>query len=73
VYNPGKITKYGILVWMVCESSTGYICNLQIDDGKCGTLKQWVVYLSLMKGRVTTYIKTIITILSINGMNYYIN
>jgi len=21
VYNPGKITKYGILVWMVCESS----------------------------------------------------
>ena len=22
VYNPGKITKYGILVWMVCESST---------------------------------------------------
>ncbi len=30
VYNPGKITKYGILVRMVCESSTGYICNLQI-------------------------------------------
>ena len=30
VYNPGKITTYGILVRMVCESSTGYICNLQI-------------------------------------------
>ena len=28
VYNPSKITKYGILVRMVCESSTGYICNL---------------------------------------------
>jgi hypothetical protein len=25
VYNPSKITKYGILVWVVCESSTGYI------------------------------------------------
>ena len=25
VYNPSKITKYGILVQMVCESSTGYI------------------------------------------------
>ena len=24
VYNPSKITKYGILVRMVCESSTGY-------------------------------------------------
>ena len=33
VYNPGKITKYGILGRMVCESSTGYICNLQIYDG----------------------------------------
>jgi len=33
VYNPGKITKYGILVRMVCDSSTGYICNLQIYYG----------------------------------------
>ena len=40
VYNPSKITKYGILVWMVCESSTGYICNLQIYDGKCGPLTE---------------------------------
>jgi hypothetical protein len=30
VYNPGKITKYGILIWMVCESMSGYICNMQI-------------------------------------------
>jgi hypothetical protein len=34
VYNPGKITKYGILVWMVCESMSGCICNVQIYDGK---------------------------------------
>jgi len=45
VYNPGKITKYGILVWMVCESSTGYICNLQIYDGKCGPLTETVGFL----------------------------
>jgi hypothetical protein len=31
VYNPGKITKYGILVWMVCESMSGYICNMQTE------------------------------------------
>jgi len=45
VYNPGKITKYSILVWMVCESSTGYICNLQIYDGKCGPLTEMVGFL----------------------------
>jgi len=42
VYNPGKITKYGKLVQMVCESSTRYICNLQISDGKCGLLIETV-------------------------------
>jgi len=42
VYNPGKITKYGILV---CGSSTGYICNLQIYDGKCGSLTETVGFL----------------------------
>jgi len=66
VYNPGKITKYGVLVWMGCGSSTGYICNLQIYDGKCGPLTEMVgFYSSLMKGRVTTYTKTIITVGSI--------
>jgi len=39
------ITKYGILVWMVCESSTGYICNLQIYGGKCGPLTETVGFL----------------------------
>ena len=45
VYNPGKITKYSILVPMVCESSTRYICNLQIYDGKCGPLTEMVGFL----------------------------
>ena len=30
---------------MVCESSTGYICNLQIYDGKCGPLTETVGFL----------------------------
>jgi hypothetical protein len=42
VYNLGKITKYGILVRMVCESMSGYICNMQIYDGKCGPLTETV-------------------------------
>nr|XP_012147783.1 PREDICTED: piggyBac transposable element-derived protein 4-like [Megachile rotundata] len=29
-YNPAKITKYGILVRMLCEAVTGYICNFHI-------------------------------------------
>jgi len=41
VYNRSKIKKYGILVGWVCESSTGYICNLQIYDGKCGLCHLW--------------------------------
>ena len=45
VYSPSKITKYGILVRMVCESSTGYICNLQIYDGICGPLAETVGFL----------------------------
>jgi hypothetical protein len=35
-YNPGKITKYGVLVRMVCEAVSGYICNMEIyaTEGK---------------------------------------
>lgn len=29
-YNPAKITKYGILVRMLCEAKSGYICNMNI-------------------------------------------
>jgi hypothetical protein len=29
-YNPGKITKYGVLVRMVCEAVSGFICNMEI-------------------------------------------
>jgi hypothetical protein len=29
-YNPGKLVKYGILVRMVCEATTGYIGNMEM-------------------------------------------
>uniref|UniRef100_A0ABF7PQ92 piggyBat transposase n=1 Tax=Myotis lucifugus TaxID=59463 RepID=A0ABF7PQ92_MYOLU len=34
VYNAGKIVKYGILVRLLCESDTGYICNMEIYCGE---------------------------------------
>ena len=36
IYNPGKITKYEVLVRMVCEAVSGYIRNMEIYsvDGK---------------------------------------
>ena len=42
MYNPGKITKYGILVRVVYGSKSGYICNMQIYDGKCEPLTETV-------------------------------
>jgi len=35
-YNPGKITKYGQLVRMMCEAVLGYICNMEMysTEGK---------------------------------------
>jgi len=33
-YNPGKLIKYGLLVCMVTESTSGYILNLEIYAGE---------------------------------------
>ena len=45
MYNTSKITKYGIRIQIFRESSTGYICNLHIYDGKCGPLTETVGFL----------------------------
>jgi hypothetical protein len=29
-YNPGKLTKHGILLQMLCEAKAGYISNMEI-------------------------------------------
>jgi hypothetical protein len=42
-YNPAKITKYGLLVRMVCESDTGYICNMEIYTGEGKKLEETVL------------------------------
>ena len=42
-YNPGKITKYGELVRMVCEAVTGYICNMEIYSAEGKKLENTVL------------------------------
>lgn len=45
VYNPSKITKYGILVRMLCDSTTGYISSFKIYSGVGQPLKNTVMEL----------------------------
>jgi len=44
-YNPGKITKYGVLVRMVCEAVSGYICNMEIHSVEGKKLEDTVLSL----------------------------
>jgi hypothetical protein len=34
MYNPGKVTEYGVLVRIMCEAVSGYICNMEIYAAK---------------------------------------
>lgn len=43
VYNPSKITKYGILVRMVCDSITGYTCGFKLYSGVVVPLKDTIM------------------------------
>lgn len=42
-YNPAKITKYGILIRMLCESESGYICNFEIYSGQGKKLQETIL------------------------------
>ena len=42
-YNPGKFTKYGILVKMLNGSETGYICNREIYMGEGKKLQETIL------------------------------
>jgi len=44
-YNPGKITKYGLLLRMVCETVSGYICNMEIYSAERKKLEDTVLSL----------------------------
>jgi len=42
-YNPRKIAKYGVLVRMVCEAVSGYICNMEIYSAEGKKLEDTVL------------------------------
>ncbi|PNF14710.1 hypothetical protein B7P43_G09348 [Cryptotermes secundus] len=42
-YNPGKLTKYGLLVCVVTESPSGYIGNLEIYSGEGKKLQETIL------------------------------
>jgi len=44
-YNPGKITKYGVMVRIVCEAVSGYICNMEIYSAERKKLENTVLSL----------------------------
>jgi len=44
-YNPGKITKYGMLVRIVLEAVSGYICNMEIYSAERKKLEDTVLSL----------------------------
>ena len=44
-YNPGKITKYGLLVRMVCEAVSGYVYNMEIYSAEGKKLEDTVLSL----------------------------
>lgn len=45
VYNASKITKYGLLIRMVCEARTGYICNFRMYCGEGSRLQETILNL----------------------------
>ena len=45
VYNASKINKYGILIRMVCEATSGYICNFKIYSGQGHRLQDTILQL----------------------------
>jgi hypothetical protein len=45
VCNPGKDTKYRIIVCKLCESVSAYSCIKKISDAKCGPLTDIVGFL----------------------------
>ena len=45
VYNPSKITKYGILIRMLCDSTTGYISSFKLYSGAGQSLNTTILEL----------------------------
>lgn len=45
VHNASKIIKYGLLIRMVCEAKTGYICNFRMYCGEGSRLQETILHL----------------------------
>jgi len=45
IYNPRKITKYGVLVRMVCEVVSDYMCNIEMYSAEGKKLEDTVLSL----------------------------
>lgn len=45
-YNPAQIIKYGLLVRVICETTTGYTENIEIYGGKGKRSKETILSLS---------------------------
>ena len=48
-YMPKKPTKWGIKVWVCCESQTGYICKYQVYTGKAEHCEHGLAYRVVME------------------------
>jgi len=42
IYTPNKPYRYGIKAYLVSESKSGYICNLEVYTGKSRSVRIWV-------------------------------
>jgi hypothetical protein len=42
MYNPRKISKYEVLVRMVCEALSGYICKMEIHAAEGQKMEETV-------------------------------
>jgi len=63
-YNPWKLIKYGLLVHMVTESTSGYILNLEIYAGEGKNYRKLFSHFwNLILIKITTSTKTTITIM----------
>ena len=59
-YNPGKTTKCGVLVRMVCEAVSGYICNMEMYSAEGKKLEDTM--LSLLDRNLDQIITSLNTI-----------
>lgn len=64
-YNPAKLTKYGILIKILCEARIGYVCNFRVYAADGQKLEDTYLLLDPIRTYGTIYIKITTTTMSI--------